>query len=67
MMFNNELFQNDIIEKRKDEKQSMDIACKIIGISKATLSRLEKGNVPDIKTFVIIINWLNTQSSKYIN
>ena len=66
MMFNNELFKTDIIKKRKDEKQSMDIASQIIGISKATLSRLENGNVPDLKTFVTIINWLKTEPSKYI-
>lgn len=66
MMFNNELFKTDIIEKRRYEKQSMDIASQIIGISKATLSRLEKGNVPDLKTFVTIIKWLKTEPSKYI-
>jgi transcriptional regulator with XRE-family HTH domain len=65
-MFDNELFKNDIIKKRKDERQSMDVTCRIIGISKATLSRLEKGNVPDLKTFVTIIKWLKTEPSKYI-
>jgi transcriptional regulator with XRE-family HTH domain len=66
-MFDNELFKNDIIKKRKDERQSMDVTCKVIGISKATLSRLEKGSVPDIKTFVTVCKWLNNQSSKYLN
>lgn len=43
----------------------MDEAAKQIGISKATLSRLEKSKIPDIETFGKVCNWLKTEPNKY--
>ncbi len=66
MIFDKETFKNSVIQKRKEDKQSMDVACKLIGISKATLSRIENGGMPDTNTFILITNWLNIDFSKFI-
>ena len=58
--------KKDLITKRQiDNDMNMDIAAKEIGISKATLSRLEKGNMPDVKTLAKLCKWLNTKPNKY--
>jgi transcriptional regulator with XRE-family HTH domain len=45
----------------------MDVCAKEIGVSKATLSRVENGNMPDLITFFKIIKWLGSDAKKYIN
>jgi len=37
-----------------------------IGISPATLSRIENGNMPDLETFAKICDWLNVDPSDYL-
>jgi transcriptional regulator with XRE-family HTH domain len=37
------------------------------GISAPTLSRIEKGNVPDVDTFIKICNWLDVPTDTFIN
>ncbi len=66
MIFDKEAFKISVIQKRKEDNQSMDVACKLIGISKATLSRIENGGMPDTNTFILISNWLKTDLSKFI-
>jgi len=41
------------------------MACKEIGISKATLSRLEKSKLPDVETLGKVCTWLGTEPNKY--
>lgn len=67
MEFNTKEFKKDVITKRKiDNDFSMDVACKQIGISKATLSRIEKGKIPEIDTFIKVCNWLGVKNpNKY--
>jgi len=41
-------------------------AAKEIGISSATLSRIENNNVPDLATFAAICRWLGENPSKFL-
>ena len=41
-------------------------AAKEIGISPATLSRIENGNVPDLATFASICQWLDTDPNQFL-
>lgn len=47
-----------ILVKVKRESQSLREASKLIGISPATLSRIENGKVPDLDTFSKLCKWL---------
>jgi len=40
-------------------------AAKEIGISPTTLSRIEKGHVPDVSTLQKVCDWLDEESSKF--
>ena len=48
--------------KRLDKYLAMNDLCNKIGISKATLSRIERGSLPDIETFIKICNWLQVEN-----
>ncbi|WP_346892505.1 helix-turn-helix transcriptional regulator [uncultured Roseibium sp.] len=41
-------------------------AAKEIGISSATLSRIENGHIPDLVTFAAICRWLGEDPSKFL-
>lgn len=41
-------------------------AAKEIGISAATLSRVENGNVPDLATFAAICQWLDEDPNQFL-
>ena len=61
-------FTVDMILYRKDTvKLSMDDASREIGISKSTLSRLEKANTIDIETFGLCCKWMNRAVDIYFN
>lgn len=65
--YDSESLKKDLRLKRIiDLELSMDVACKEIGISKATLSRVENGNMPDLLTFFKIVKWLGTDIKEYI-
>jgi predicted transcriptional regulator len=67
ILFNTELLRKDIKQKRVIELEiSMDICCKQIGISKPTLARIEKGNMPELITFFKLIKWLEKDAYEYI-
>lgn len=51
-------FVVEILFQRKIKKLSLRAAAKEIGISPATLSRIENGNKPDIDSFCQICDWL---------
>ena len=68
IIFDNELFKKDVKTKRIIETHiSLADCSKQIGISKPTLSRIEKGDViPDLLTFFKVIKWLGTDPRNYI-
>jgi transcriptional regulator with XRE-family HTH domain len=66
MRYNSEKMRKDLITKRCiDNNLSMDLASKQIGISKATLSRIEKGSIPLVHSFGLICSWLGVEPNKY--
>lgn len=63
---------NKIIElsnrlKEKRAGKGIRDAAKEIGISPATLSRIENGKIPDLDTFGLICRWTGDNPSKYLN
>jgi len=68
MKFNSELFRKEVATKRVVRLGiSLDEAAKASGVSKATLSRLERGAPPDIFTFGTICQWLKISPNKFFN
>ena len=66
MDFKIELLRKDIILKRSlSDRMGMRKCAKKIGISAATLSRIENGKLPDILTLEKILKWLNEKPNKY--
>lgn len=41
-------------------------AAKEIGVSSATLSRIENGNVPDLATFAAVCRWLDEDPNQFL-
>lgn len=48
-------------------KRSLRDDCKAIGISQATLSRIENGNIPDLETFKKIRDWIDMDADYLID
>lgn len=48
--------------KSKRNNEGLRATAREIGISPSTLSRVEKGNLPDIDTYLILCNWLEVSS-----
>lgn len=66
MKYNASLLRKNIMTRRVIELRiSMDEAAKQIGISKATLCRIEKEKMPDIETFGKLVSWLNDTPNEY--
>jgi transcriptional regulator with XRE-family HTH domain len=66
MQFKSKELKKDLITKRCiDNDMTMDEAAKQIGISKATLSRLEKSKMPDVETFGKVCQWLGKKPDNY--
>jgi transcriptional regulator with XRE-family HTH domain len=51
-------------EKRGD--LGVRAAAKVVGISPATLSRVERGYLPDLETFTKICKWLNVDAGQVL-
>lgn len=67
VFYDSESLKKDLRLKRIIELElSMDACAKQIGISKATLSRIENGSLPDLITYFKIIKWLNSDAKMYI-
>jgi transcriptional regulator with XRE-family HTH domain len=67
VFYDSESLKKDLRLKRIIELElSMNVACKEIGISKATLSRIENGSMPDLLTFFKIVKWLGNDIKEYI-
>ena len=66
MKYNPQKLKRDLITKRCiNNDMTMAQACQEIGISKATLSRLEKSKVPDVETLAKVCEWLKTGPNDY--
>jgi len=66
MEYKAQLLKKDLITKRCiDNDMTMEVASEEIGISKATLSRLEKSKLPDVETLAKVCSWLGTEPNKY--
>ena len=50
---------------KKRGNMGVRAAAKEIGISPTTLTRIEKGNVPDVSTLDKICKWLDEDSAKF--
>lgn len=50
---------------RRRGNMGVRAAAKEIGISPSTLSRIEKGHVPDVNTLKKICNWIGEETSKF--
>ena len=50
-----------ILEKREEESLGLRGAAKEIGITHSTLSRVEKGFLPDLETYKKIFRWLKVE------
>ena len=66
MEYKSQELKKDLITKRCIQNDmTKDDAAKQIGISKATLSRLEKSKLPDVETLGKVCGWLGTEPNKY--
>ena len=63
---NTEQLKKDLLTMRYSKDQSMDTACKEIGISKPTYSRIENGNTPDALTLLKVCKWLGVNPNIYL-
>lgn len=63
---NTEQLKKDLLSMRYSKDQSMDTACKEIGISKPTYSRIENGNTPDALTLLKVCKWLGVNPNIYL-
>jgi transcriptional regulator with XRE-family HTH domain len=55
------------IKSKRGKKGLRDAAAEIGGgVSPATLSRVELGNLPDVETFIKICNWLGVSTDTFI-
>lgn len=50
---------SNILKKKRGVMGLRALAEEIGEVSASTLSRIEKGNLPDVETFLRICNWLN--------
>lgn len=66
MIIDTQQLADDIASLRKHKDQSMDTACKEIGISKPTFSRIEKGSTPDALTLLKVCVWLCVNPINYL-
>lgn len=64
--FNSGLFALSI-KARSGEKSLRDVANEMDGaVSASTLSRLERGEWLDLRTLMIVCDWLNVSSSRFL-
>jgi transcriptional regulator with XRE-family HTH domain len=55
------------IKSKRGKKGLRETAAEIGGISLATLSRVEQGNLPDVQTFIKICKWLEVSTESFIS
>ncbi len=52
--------------RRREKRLTLRDLADIIGVSVNTLSRVENGNVPDLKTFRLILDWLELPAEQFL-
>ena len=62
-----ESLSKELSELRKQKNLSMDKACKEMELSKPTLSRIEKGRIPDALTLLKMCEWMGVNPIKYLS
>lgn len=68
MIFNIEKLRKDLITKRLIEgKLTLRQAAEKVGVSSATLNRIENSRLPDVETFAKCCIWLETDAKSYFN
>lgn len=66
-------FYNDKLAKAIKSKRVIELnidmreAAKLIGISASTISRVERGGMPDMITFGLICEWLKTDLKVFLH
>jgi transcriptional regulator with XRE-family HTH domain len=65
-IFENEAFGEAVKAKRTKLKMGVR-GLKDIGVSAATVSRIENGNLPDIITYMKLCAWLNKPMSAFVS
>jgi transcriptional regulator with XRE-family HTH domain len=65
--FNQELFAATIQAKRKWSNLNVTQAAKEVGISLATLSRIENNHPPDLMTYYAICKWLTLDMNYFFS
>ena len=58
-------FASQLRDKRGN-RGLRDVAKEIGNVSASTLSRIEKGNVPDLDTFIRICKWLDISPDRFV-
>jgi transcriptional regulator with XRE-family HTH domain len=53
--------------RRREKRLTLRELADIIGVSINTLSRVENGHVPDLKTFGLIIEWLGLPAEQFLD
>jgi len=64
-MFNSNLFSEQVKSERG--QRSLREAAKETGISASTLSRIEKGYIPNVNTFLVLLAWMDQNSTNYVD
>ena len=59
--------QNRVVDAKNKISISLGDAAKQTGLSKATLSRLEKGSLPDVRTYAIVCQWLGMPMESFFS
>ena len=54
------------IKTKRGMKGLRETATEIGGVSSATLSRIEQGNLPDVETFIKVCKWLGVSTDTFI-
>jgi transcriptional regulator with XRE-family HTH domain len=55
------------IKTKRGSKGLRNTATEIGGVSAATLSRIEQGNLPDVETFIKICKWLGVSTDTFVS
>lgn len=67
MKFMTKYFMADVATKRIiSERKSLRPMAEKIGISSATLNRIESGKMPDLLTYAKVCKWLKCKTDKYL-
>lgn len=54
-----------LVTKRRNKRTFREIAAEIGDVSSPTLSRIEKGNLPDLETFMKLCRWLGVSPEDF--